>query len=280
MAGRWYAAGLFCGGGKRGLSPIITGVKFAKGVAGVIPGTIGAIKEIGLGAYDAIGASTYSALNYLAGSNVAYEPTGAIGASVQQRGWLPTIGDGVHGVVTNLPGVGLIGGVMHNDPEAMGSGIVGLAPLGMVRSAGRVGEVVATNSAGLGKNPVFFTSETTWTAPSKATGLQYKVFQQEIDWSLEVKGVTNLERAQGGGAPYIMKDGVPQQLQLHHSRQNGQGPLFELSRSTHLETKATEGGRALHPYGRQQHPDFPVNRPLFNKDVKQYWMDRAGRANQ
>lgn len=123
-----------------------SGVKFAKGVAGVIPGTIGAIKEIGLGAYDAIGASTYSALNYLAGSNVAYEPTGAIGASVQQRGWLPTIGDGVHGVVTNLPGVGLIGGVMHNDPEAMGSGIVGLAPLGMMRSAGRVGEV-ATNSA-------------------------------------------------------------------------------------------------------------------------------------
>jgi YD repeat-containing protein len=144
----------------------------------------------------------------------------------------------------------------------------------------RATEGIVTDSAGFGKSPVFFTSEATWTAPSKGTGLQYKVFQQEIDWSFEVKGLTNLERAQGGGAPYIMKDGVPQQLQLHHSRQNGQGPLFELSRRTHLETRATEGGRALHPYGRQQHPDYPVNRPLFNKDVPQYWMDRAAGANR
>jgi hypothetical protein len=131
------------------------------------------------------------------------------------------------------------------------------------------------NAIGLGKNPVFFTTETAWTAPSKGTGFQYKVFQQEIDWSLEVKGVTNIERAQGGGAPYIVKDGVTQQLQLHHSRQNGHGPLFELSRKTHLETKITEGGRALHPYQNQKHPEYPVDRQLFGKDVRQYWMDRA-----
>jgi hypothetical protein len=114
-----------------------------------------------------------------------------------------------------------------------------------------------------------------WTAPSNGTGLRYRVFQQQIDWNLKVKGVTNLERAQAGQSPYVMKDGNPQQLQLHHSRQDARGPLFETSRSTHLETKSGAGREALHPYVRQQHPNFPVNRPLFNKDVKQYWMDRV-----
>jgi A nuclease of the HNH/ENDO VII superfamily with conserved LHH len=105
--------------------------------------------------------------------------------------------------------------------------------------------------------------------------LNYKVFQQEIDWALEVKGVSNLDRARAGQAPYVVKNGEAQQLQLHHSRQNAEGPLFEVSRSTHLNTRAGQGREALHPYGRSQHPEFPVNRSLFNKDVSQYWRDRA-----
>jgi hypothetical protein len=84
-----------------------------------------------------------------------------------------------------------------------------------------------------------------------------------------------MERSQAGQSPYIMKNDEAQQLQLHHSRQNAEGPLFELNRSTHLETKTGQGREALHPYGQKQHPDFPVNRSLFNKDVKQYWRDRA-----
>jgi hypothetical protein len=62
-----------------------------------------------------------------------------------------------------------------------------------------------------------------------------------------------------------MKDGVPQQLQLHHSRQNGKGPLFELSRKTHLTTLKGKGREAVHPYGHNQHPDEPVNRELSRK---------------
>ena len=131
-----------------------------------------------------------------------------------------------------------------------------------------------------GKNPRFFKTETTWKASGKGTGNEYKVFQQDIDWSLEHKGVSNLDRAKDGGAPYIMKDGVPQQLQLHHSRQNGKGPLFELSRKTHLTTLKGRGREAVHPYGHSQHPEQPVDRELFKKEVPQYWKDRAAEASK
>jgi hypothetical protein len=109
---------------------------------------------------------------------------------------------------------------------------------------------------------------------------RFKVFQQEIDWSLEVDGITNLDRARKGRAPRVIKDGVPIRLHLHHSRQNGQGPLFELTEGTHLRTKSTKGKEALHPYEDQKHPDFPVNRRLFDKDVKQYWKDRASEVKR
>lgn len=110
--------------------------------------------------------------------------------------------------------------------------------------------------------------------------MQYKVYQQEIDWSLELDGVTNLKYAKAGNSPYIMKDGMPQQIQLHHSRQNGRGPLFEVSRDTHVKTKSGQGREALHPYGNDKHPDFPVDRKLFDKDKKQYWIDRAEGVQQ
>ena len=141
------------------------------------------------------------------------------------------------------------------------------------------GGISATST--FGKNPSFFKSEKTWTAPGKGTSIQYKVYQQEIDWNLKVKdGLTNLDLAKKGKAPYVMKDGQLQQIQLHHSRQNAQGPLFETSRSTHLDTKSGQGREALHPYGQEQHPNFPVDRPLFKKDVNQYWIDRAKGVNQ
>ena len=59
----------------------------------------------------------------------------------------------------------------------------------------------------------------------------------------------------------------------HHSRQDGRGALFETSKSTHLEHTNQEGRQALHPYG-AGHPDYPVERNLFNKDKETYWQDR------
>ena len=36
----------------------------------------------------------------------------------------------------------------------------------------------------------------------------------------------------------------------------------------------------LHPYGKKKHPDFPVDRQLFDKDVPKYWKNRASEAKQ
>ena len=130
--------------------------------------------------------------------------------------------------------------------------------------------VTDSNASRLGKNPQFFKTETTWKASGNGTGNTYKVYQQEIDWGLEVKpGVTNLDLAKAGRSPFIKKDGKLEQIQLHHSQQNANGPLFELSRKSHLDTKSGQGREAVHPYGNQPNPDFPVDRTLFKKEVPQ-----------
>jgi hypothetical protein len=116
-------------------------------------------------------------------------------------------------------------------------------------------------------------SPTVWTAPSSGTGYNYTVYQQDIDWDQrDKKGKTNLERASKGKAP-LDSNGKP--INLHHSKQNARGPLFELSDSAHKKYDRTN---ALHPYkvdGSGKHPFNPVNRKAFGKDRKQYWKDRA-----
>jgi uncharacterized protein RhaS with RHS repeats len=112
-----------------------------------------------------------------------------------------------------------------------------------------------------------------WTAPSSGTGHDYTVYQQDIDWNQrDKKGKTNLERASKGKAP-LGSDGKP--INLHHSKQNAKGPLFEISEKVHRKYDRTN---ALHPYkvdGSGKHPINPVNRKAFGKDRKQYWKDRA-----
>ncbi|TRX75017.1 hypothetical protein FM069_09500 [Pseudomonas mangiferae] len=71
-----------------------------------------------------------------------------------------------------------------------------------------------------------------------------------------------------------MKNGSPQQVQLHHSRQQSVGPLFEVTTSTHRAGKG-KGREAMHPYGNSKNPEFPVDRDAFDIDRKQYWKDRA-----
>jgi hypothetical protein len=142
-----------------------------------------------------------------------------------------------------------------------------------------VGDVANTESAAarFAKRPTFFNREVEWTAPSeRGTGQTYKVFQREIDWDFTHKGQTNLDRALNGGSPFIEIDGKPVQLHLHHSRQNAQGPLFELNAVTHMTLDIESGFKALHPFSPRPHPDFPVNRPLFDTvDRPAYWTWRA-----
>ena len=121
-------------------------------------------------------------------------------------------------------------------------------------------------------------SATTWQAPSTGTGNNYTVYQQNIDWDLkDKKGRTNLERAQKGSAP---KGADGKSINLHHSKQNSKGPLFEVQESTHRKYDRTN---ALHPHkvsGLGKHPHNKVNRKQFNKDRKQYWIDRANEESK
>ncbi len=128
-------------------------------------------------------------------------------------------------------------------------------------------------------NNQYYRTETEWQAPGKGTGLNYKVYQQEIDLNAKPRSNlgdmrTNADLMKQGGSPYVLKNGQYEQVQLHHSRQDGRGTLFETSESTHLNLTNQTGRQAVHPYSPQSHPDYPVNRDIFDKDKGQYWKDR------
>jgi len=88
---------------------------------------------------------------------------------------------------------------------------------------------------------------------------------------------TNIERMKDGKSPHIEKNGKLEEVQLHHSRQNNKGSLFELSKSTHQIKNKNKGGKALHPYSPEKHPYNPVpkDRSKFNKEKSDYWKARA-----
>ena len=120
---------------------------------------------------------------------------------------------------------------------------------------------------------VGFFTPSKFNAPS---GNTHTVYQQAIDWDLPVNtrsGVkTNLDIALDGGSPFVVKNGKYSQLNLHHSKQDASGSLFELSSDTHQKYRSTN---ALHPHLPNAHPDNPVNRESFNGDREAYWNKRA-----
>lgn len=69
-------------------------------------------------------------------------------------------------------------------------------------------------------------------------------------------------------------------MNLHHSKQKGHGPLFELSEGTHTKYDHTN---TLHPHrvtpnpdGTKFNPYYPVNRKKFERiDRPSYWKDRV-----
>ncbi|RAW91444.1 hypothetical protein CKY04_08570 [Photorhabdus sp. S8-52] len=118
----------------------------------------------------------------------------------------------------------------------------------------------------------FFTPSI-FNAPSGST---HTVYQQAIDWDLPVNtrnGIkTNIDLALEGKSPFVVKNGKYSQINLHHSKQNGLGSLFELSADTHQKYYGT---KALHPHLPNAHPINPVNRDQFNIDRDAYWRNRA-----
>ena len=126
------------------------------------------------------------------------------------------------------------------------------------------------------------------------------VYQREIDRDYapkvindktkKIEQIPNSERMKKGQAPYIVgKDGKPEKVELHHSRQNNNGSLFELGTKIHNKTKEGQGAEAIHPYrterGRKinevdkkisgkSHPEYPINRKEFDKERETYWKER------
>lgn len=127
-----------------------------------------------------------------------------------------------------------------------------------------------------------FSSSIFWTAPS---GITYQVYQrQDIDWNLPVntsQGTkTNLDLASEGKSPFIVTHDIKtqkkvyNQINLHHSKQDARGPLFELPSLTHQKYYGTN---ALHPHLPNKHPYYPVTREAFDVDREAYWKERAKR---
>jgi len=118
-----------------------------------------------------------------------------------------------------------------------------------------------------------FFNSSTFSAPSGSTHI---VYQQNIDWNLPINtrsgNLTNLDIASQGGSPFVVKNGKYSQLNLHHSKQDGLGSLFELSSDTHVKYR---NSNALHPHLPNAHPTNPVNRDTFNLDRAAYWKARA-----
>lgn len=126
------------------------------------------------------------------------------------------------------------------------------------------------------------------------------VYQREIDKDYapkvinnktkKVEQIPNSERMKKGNAPYILgKDGKPEKVELHHSRQNNNGSLFELGANIHNKTKTGQGAEAIHPYKHERgrkinnadknisgksHPDNPIDRNEFDKERDLYWKKR------
>jgi hypothetical protein len=148
-----------------------------KGAWSIVPGTIDLVKEGALAVNDGVGATVYSGLNAATGSNIPYESSGALGQSIQQEGVLATSGKLVHGVVTNLPGIGLINGLYHRNPEMIGSGVVGALPLGAplmrrgsAATAGESAPRLPSGPASSPRSPLSQTPPSTQT-PKKPAGL-------------------------------------------------------------------------------------------------------------
>ncbi|MDO4880450.1 MAG: RHS repeat-associated core domain-containing protein [Capnocytophaga sp.] len=120
-----------------------------------------------------------------------------------------------------------------------------------------------------------FYSISTFTAPSGNTHTVYQ--QNNIDWDLKVNtsnGIkTNLELAQEGSAPFVIKNGEYSVVSLHHHKQDGKGTLIELSAATHQKFY---GLKYLHPYLPKKHPINKVSHDnKWDADREAYWKKRA-----
>ncbi|KGR89734.1 RHS repeat-associated core domain-containing protein, partial [Lysinibacillus boronitolerans] len=121
-----------------------------------------------------------------------------------------------------------------------------------------------------------------WTATRpKGTKQTYDVYQRDdIDWdkvrtlgSAKGRGMTNRDAANKYGLAPQLADGSF--VTLHHLGQDSRGALVEASTRYHGVGKY--GQDILHSqFGRNKpHPIYPINRPQFNVDTREYFKTRC-----
>jgi hypothetical protein len=155
---------------------------------------------------------------------------------------------------------------------------------GIIKSANKLGSATQGFESSVNTNGNIFTQKTEYQATDKGTGNNYTVYQRsDIDLDLTLDNLnkinpqtgtyyTNREWMAKGNTPYVKdSSGNMIQLNLHHSQQQGSGPLFEITSTTHQNST---NQNALHPYGQEKNPNDPVDRTSFDKDRTQYWKDR------
>ena len=180
-------------------------------------------------------------------------PSGSRGSSLMKRWGCTTTGFGIT--------IRWLVGLLVRDPIGLlgGSNLFSYAP-------SPTGWTDALGLKGIFKRCKF-------SAPS---GKNHTTYEQDINWDLPVNTrsgtKTNLEIALDGGSPFVIKNGKYSQINLHHSKQDANGSLFELSADTHQNYYGT---KALHPHLPNAHPSNPVDRDSFKIDREEYWINRA-----
>lgn len=82
-------------------------------------------------------------------------------------------------------------------------------------------------------------------------------------------GETNLEKMKKGNAPYALREGKLEKVELHHHGQNNDGVLVELDKKTHNNNESV-----LHP--NQNKDEGRGDDPDWNQKRKEHWEKRAG----
>ncbi|MDM5360427.1 T7SS effector LXG polymorphic toxin [Peribacillus sp. ACCC06369] len=137
------------------------------------------------------------------------------------------------------------------------------------------------------KNNKYFTRIVEYNAGKVGTGFTYKVYQRsDINWDMvrtrgakKGRGLTNAEASAKYGLAPILDD-AGSVATLHHSQQQGIGPLFEASTRYHNISNAKRA--PLHPYKGKLNPYYPMDegtREAFQKvDSINYWKTRGREA--
>ena len=86
-------------------------------------------------------------------------------------------------------------------------------------------------------------------------------------------GSTNLERMKDGLAPYVEVDGRLIKVELHHHRQNNDGPLIELDAFSHGSNRSE-----LHP--NQGKGEGRGEDTLWSQRVSEHWKQRSNEFPQ